>query len=94
MCGRSISDCWLVDVSIFLSDQDKDVTEASGRICDLTERLRDAETSLTESRSRENKLQRDLEENKRRYRDTKHEVAHLKGTRLKFYSTSTQNAVA
>lgn len=59
------------------------MTEASTHIFDLTERLRDHEKSLTESRPRENKLLRDLEENKRRYRDTKHEVTHLKGTRVK-----------
>lgn len=60
--------------------QDKDVTEASGHIADLAGRLRDLETSLTDSRSQENKLMRDLEENKRRYREARHEVTHLKGT--------------
>ena len=63
------------------SRQNKDVTEASGHIEDLSGRLRDLETSLTESRSRESKLLRDLEENKRRYREAKHEITHLKGTK-------------
>lgn len=65
---------------MFFLHQDKDVTEASGQIVDLTRRLRDLETSLTESRLRESKLLRDAEENKRRYREAKHEITHLKGT--------------
>lgn len=64
----------------FFSYQDKDVAEASSQILELTGRLRDLETSLTESRSQEGKLLKDLEENKRRYRETRHEVTHLKGT--------------
>lgn len=74
--------CWCVNVIFLYSHQNKDVTEASGHIEKLTGRLRDLETSLTESRSRENKLLRDLEENKRRYREAKHEITHLKGTNL------------
>ncbi|XP_070780450.1 coiled-coil domain-containing protein 62 isoform X2 [Enoplosus armatus] len=66
------------ELSSMLKLKDKDVTEASGHIVDLTGRLRDLETSLTESRSRESKLLRDLEESKRRYRDARHEVTHLK----------------
>ncbi|XP_053195484.1 coiled-coil domain-containing protein 62 [Scomber japonicus] len=66
------------ELSSMLKLKDKDVSEASGHILDLTERLRQAETSLTESRSRETKLQRDSEENKRRYRETKHEVTNMK----------------
>lgn len=66
------------ELSSMLKLKDKDVTEASGQIVDLTARLRHLETSLTESHSRENKLLRDVEENKRRYRDAKQEVAHLK----------------
>ncbi|KAI3362428.1 hypothetical protein L3Q82_012732, partial [Scortum barcoo] len=66
------------ELSSMLKLKDKDVTEASGHIVDLTGRLRDLETSLTESRSRESKLLRDAEENKRRYREAKHEVAHFK----------------
>lgn len=53
--------------------------EASGHIVDLRGRVRELETSLTESRSRENKLLKDLEENKRRYREAKHGITHLKG---------------
>ncbi|XP_032425074.1 coiled-coil domain-containing protein 62 isoform X2 [Xiphophorus hellerii] len=56
----------------------KDVIEASGRNLELSARLQDLETSLAESRSRENKLLRDLEEMKRRYREAKHEVSQLR----------------
>ncbi|XP_073334218.1 coiled-coil domain-containing protein 62 isoform X2 [Pagrus major] len=66
------------ELSSMLKLKNKDVTEASGHIVELTGRLRDLETSLTESRSRESKLLRDLEENKRRYREAKHEITHLK----------------
>ncbi|XP_044030126.1 coiled-coil domain-containing protein 62 isoform X2 [Siniperca chuatsi] len=66
------------ELSSMLKLKDKDVTEASGHIVNLTGRLRDLETSLTESRSQESKLLRDLEENKRRYREAKHEITHLK----------------
>uniref|UniRef100_A0A665U8K6 Coiled-coil domain containing 62 n=1 Tax=Echeneis naucrates TaxID=173247 RepID=A0A665U8K6_ECHNA len=60
------------ELSSMLKLKDKDVTEATGR-------LRDLEASLTESRSRETKLLRDMEENKRRYREAKHAASHLKG---------------
>ncbi|XP_034566068.1 coiled-coil domain-containing protein 62 isoform X2 [Notolabrus celidotus] len=66
------------ELSSMLKLKDKDVSEASGQIVELTGRLRDLETSLTESRSRENKVLRDSEENKRRYRETRHENTHLK----------------
>ncbi|XP_029371249.1 coiled-coil domain-containing protein 62 isoform X3 [Echeneis naucrates] len=59
------------ELSSMLKLKDKDVTEATGR-------LRDLEASLTESRSRETKLLRDMEENKRRYREAKHAASHLK----------------
>uniref|UniRef100_A0A3Q3GC54 Coiled-coil domain containing 62 n=1 Tax=Labrus bergylta TaxID=56723 RepID=A0A3Q3GC54_9LABR len=58
--------------------KDKDVNEASGQIVELTGRLRDLETSLTESRSRESKLLRDSEENKRRHKEARHEITNLK----------------
>ncbi|XP_060917315.1 coiled-coil domain-containing protein 62 isoform X1 [Labrus mixtus] len=58
--------------------KDKDVNEASGQIVELTGRLRDLETSLTESRSRESKLLRDSEENKRRHKEARHEITDLK----------------
>ncbi|XP_076614661.1 coiled-coil domain-containing protein 62 isoform X2 [Chaetodon auriga] len=66
------------ELSSMLKLKDKDVTEASGHIFDLTGRLRDLETSLTESRSQESKLLRDSEENKRRYKEARHEIARLK----------------
>ncbi|XP_072227463.1 coiled-coil domain-containing protein 62 [Leuresthes tenuis] len=58
--------------------KDKDVTEASGHILDLTGRLQDLETVLKDSRSQESKHLRDAEENKRRYRETRHESTKLK----------------
>ncbi|XP_056260245.1 coiled-coil domain-containing protein 62 isoform X2 [Seriola aureovittata] len=66
------------ELSSMLKLKDKDVTEASGQILDLTGRIRDLETSLTESLSRETKLLRELEESKRRHREARHEVTHLK----------------
>ncbi|KAK5852240.1 hypothetical protein PBY51_023726 [Eleginops maclovinus] len=66
------------ELSSMLKLKEKDVVEASGHLVDLTARLRDLETSLTESRSRESKLQRDSEENKRRYKEARHEITHLK----------------
>ncbi|XP_037607847.1 coiled-coil domain-containing protein 62 [Sebastes umbrosus] len=66
------------ELSSMLKLKDKDVTEASGHVVDLTGRLRDLEISLTESRSRESKLLRDSEENKRRYKEARHEITHLK----------------
>lgn len=72
----------LTKVKLCLCTQDKDVTEASSNILDLTGRLRDLETSLTQSHSQESKLLRDLEENKHRYREARNEVTHLKGRRV------------
>ncbi|TDH02378.1 hypothetical protein EPR50_G00172120 [Perca flavescens] len=66
------------ELSSMLKLKDKDVMEASGHLVNLTGRLQDLETSLTESRSRESKLLRDSEENKRRYREARHEITHLK----------------
>ncbi|CAB1439817.1 unnamed protein product [Pleuronectes platessa] len=66
------------ELSSMLKLKDKDVTQSSSQILDLTGRLRDLETSLTESRSRETRFLRDSEENKRRYREARHEVTHLK----------------
>uniref|UniRef100_A0A3B4VNU6 Coiled-coil domain containing 62 n=1 Tax=Seriola dumerili TaxID=41447 RepID=A0A3B4VNU6_SERDU len=66
------------ELSSMLKLKDKDVTEASGQILDLTGRVRDLETSLKESLSRETKLLRELEESKRRHREARHEVTHLK----------------
>ncbi|XP_026211332.1 coiled-coil domain-containing protein 62 isoform X2 [Anabas testudineus] len=66
------------ELNSMLKLKDKDATEASSHILDLKGRLQDLDMSLTQSRSRESKLLRDLEENKRRYREAKHEVTHLK----------------
>ncbi|KAK1884345.1 Coiled-coil domain containing protein 62 [Dissostichus eleginoides] len=66
------------ELSSMLKLKEKDVVEASGHVVDLTARLRDLETSLTESRSRESKHQRDSEENKRRCKEARHEITHLK----------------
>lgn len=63
--------------------QDKDVVEASGHIIDLTVRLRELEALLKESRSRENKLLKDLEEMKRRHREAKQGISQRKGALLK-----------
>ncbi|KAM4635719.1 coiled-coil domain-containing protein 62 isoform 2-T2 [Polymixia lowei] len=67
------------ELSAMLKLKDKDVTEATTNIVDLSARLRDLETSLKESRSRESRLLRDLEENKCRYREARHENTYLKG---------------
>lgn len=53
--------------------------EASGHIVELTVRLRELEALLRESRSRENKLLKDLEEMKRRHREAKQGLSQLKG---------------
>lgn len=59
--------------------QEQDVTEASSHIVHLTGRLRDLETSLSERQSQEKKLLKDLEENKKRYREGKRENLQLNG---------------
>lgn len=53
------------------------MTEASSHIVYLTGRLRDLETSLSECQSQEKKFQKDLEENKKRYREAKRENVQL-----------------
>lgn len=84
--------CGLCDVSLMtyrlvlvperrFPRQDKDVVEASGHIIELTVRLRELEALLKESRSGENKLQKDLEEMKRRHREAKQGLSQLKGER-------------
>lgn len=62
------------------------MVEASGRIADLTGRLRELDASLTDSQSRENKLLKDFEENTRRYREAKHKISQLKGIQVKLNS--------
>ncbi|XP_068562540.1 coiled-coil domain-containing protein 62 isoform X2 [Cebidichthys violaceus] len=66
------------ELSSMLKLKDKDVTEASGHVVDLTGRLRDLETTVAESRSRGSELLRDSEENIRRYRESRYEITHLK----------------
>ncbi|KAM3600159.1 uncharacterized protein V6R79_018742 [Siganus canaliculatus] len=68
------------ELSSMLKLKDKDVTEASAHVAHLTGRLQDLEAALAESRSRESKVLRESEENRRRYRDAKHDAARLKGT--------------
>lgn len=57
--------------------------EASGHIIELTVRLRELEALLKESRSRETKLLKDLEEMKRRHREAKEELSQLTGVHAK-----------
>ncbi|XP_011603053.2 coiled-coil domain-containing protein 62 isoform X1 [Takifugu rubripes] len=66
------------ELSSMLKLKDKDVVEASGHIIELTVRLRELEALLRESRSRENKLLKDLEEMKRRHREAKQGLSQLK----------------
>ncbi|XP_034403355.1 coiled-coil domain-containing protein 62 isoform X2 [Cyclopterus lumpus] len=66
------------ELSSMLKLKDKDVAEASGHAVDLAGRLRHLETTLTESRSRESELLRDSEEHRRRHRESRYEVTHLK----------------
>lgn len=65
------------ELSSMLKLKEQDVTEASSHIVHLTGRLRDLETSLSERQSQEKKLLKDLEENKKRYRETKRENLQL-----------------
>ncbi|KAF7650725.1 hypothetical protein LDENG_00121560 [Lucifuga dentata] len=65
------------ELSSMLKLKDKDVSEDSGHMTNLTESLRGLETVLMENQSREKKLLRELEENKRRYKDAKNEITHL-----------------
>lgn len=55
------------------------MTEASSHIVHLTGCLRDLETSLSERQSQENKFLKELEGNKKRYRETKRENLQLHG---------------
>ena len=68
-----------VNHEILSSNQDKDVTEATNHIVDLSGRRKDLETSLKESGFRESRLLREAEENKRRYREARHASTRLKG---------------
>lgn len=63
--------------------QDKDLTEATDRILDLTDRLRKSELSLKECQSRESKLLQETEEYKHRFREARRQNAQLKGKNIK-----------
>ncbi|XP_046873843.1 coiled-coil domain-containing protein 62 isoform X2 [Hypomesus transpacificus] len=66
------------ELSAMLRLKDKDVTEATNHIVDLSGRRKDLETSLKESGFRESRLLREAEENKRRYREARHASTRLK----------------
>nr|XP_046225657.1 coiled-coil domain-containing protein 62 isoform X1 [Oncorhynchus gorbuscha] len=66
------------ELSTMLRLKDKDVTEATNHIVDLSGRLREMEGSLKESHSREAGVFREVEEHKRRYREVRHENTRLK----------------
>uniref|UniRef100_A0A4W5K4C0 Coiled-coil domain containing 62 n=1 Tax=Hucho hucho TaxID=62062 RepID=A0A4W5K4C0_9TELE len=66
------------ELSAMLRLKDKDVTEATNHIVDLSGRLREMEGSLKESHSREARVLREVEEHKRRYREARHENTRLK----------------
>ena len=66
-------DSWLIP------SQDKDVSEATAHMVDLARRLQDLEAALNESCSQENRLQRDVEGTKRRYREYRHQNTSLRG---------------
>uniref|UniRef100_A0A674A9F3 Coiled-coil domain containing 62 n=1 Tax=Salmo trutta TaxID=8032 RepID=A0A674A9F3_SALTR len=66
------------ELSTMLRLKDKDVTEATNHIVDLSGRLREMEGSLKESHSREARVLREVEEHKRRYREARHENTRLK----------------
>lgn len=57
------------------------MAEASSHTVHLTGRLRDLETLLSEHQSQEKKFLKDLEENKKRYREAKQENLQLHGKR-------------
>ncbi|XP_041754788.1 coiled-coil domain-containing protein 62 isoform X1 [Coregonus clupeaformis] len=66
------------ELSAMLRLKDKDVTEATNHIVDLSGRLREMEGLLKESRSQEARVLREFEEHKRRYREARHENTRLK----------------
>lgn len=55
------------------------MTKASSHIVHLTGRVRDLETSLSERQSQKNMFLKDLEENKKRYKEAKRENLQLHG---------------
>ncbi|XP_062340081.1 coiled-coil domain-containing protein 62 isoform X2 [Osmerus eperlanus] len=65
------------ELGAMLRLKDKDVTEATNHIVDLSGCRKDLETSLKESGSRESRLLREVEENKRRYREARHANTRL-----------------
>lgn len=76
--------------NLFFPHQDKDVTEATNHIVDLSGRLREMEGSLKESHSREARVLREVEEHKRRYREARHENTRLKGTGARVHGSEIQ----
>ncbi|KAM9455777.1 coiled-coil domain-containing protein 62 isoform 2-T3 [Clarias gariepinus] len=66
------------ELSSTLKLKDKDLTEATDRILDLTDRLRKSELSLKECQSRESKLLQETEEYKHRFREARRQNAQLK----------------
>ncbi|KAM6903078.1 coiled-coil domain-containing protein 62 [Xenentodon cancila] len=66
------------ELSSMLKLKDKDVTETSRCLLEVSGRLRELETALKDGRSQESKLLRDAEENKRRYKEARHEATQLK----------------
>ncbi|KAI5624409.1 coiled-coil domain-containing protein 62, partial [Silurus asotus] len=67
------------ELSSILKLKDKDLTEATNRILDLTDRLQDSESLLKKFQSRESKMLQETEEYKRRFREAKHQNAQLNG---------------
>ncbi|CAL8278202.1 unnamed protein product [Merluccius merluccius] len=66
------------ELSSMLKLKDKDVSEAAAHMADLTGRLQNLEATLKEGLWRENRLLKDVEENKRRYREHRHANTSLR----------------
>ncbi|XP_036386028.1 coiled-coil domain-containing protein 62 [Megalops cyprinoides] len=66
------------ELSAMLKLKDKDVTEATNLIVDLTGRFQKLEVTMKEFRSREVKALKEMEEHKRRFRDARLENVKLK----------------
>lgn len=58
------------------------MSDASSHIVHLTGRLRDLEASLSDRHAQEKKLLKDLEDRKKRHRETKRENSQLHGKML------------
>ncbi|XP_030623921.1 coiled-coil domain-containing protein 62 [Chanos chanos] len=66
------------ELSSMLKLKDKDVTEATNHILELSSRLQEVESLLQESRTRESKLLREMGGHKRCFREARHENTQLK----------------